>query len=143
MPETTEVGIVVGDRREDGFVHGAPGLIEYGYLERPIETFRITARLGRVRIGYGDGAYSESAQAAYSAKTEVHPDHRRRGVGTMLLQKKLEIFRERGAEVVYSMVASKAGIGLVDSCGFRHDEPLSVELADEYWSRTIGGDNRA
>jgi GNAT superfamily N-acetyltransferase len=60
----------------------------------------------------------------------VHPDHRRRGVGSALLERCIEHLRERGVRSI-KLDATPAGKRVYDGLGFKDEWPLAR------WERTI------
>jgi GNAT superfamily N-acetyltransferase len=59
----------------------------------------------------------------------VHPDHRRRGIGTALLKRCIDYLRERGVRSI-KLDATPAGKPVYDGLGFKDEWPLAR------WERT-------
>lgn len=84
----------------------------------------------RVRIVAPDGTLAASGRLAPTGRTavadriETHPEHRRRGLGGNVMRT-LEAAGAQAGAVTGVLAATREGLALYDSLGWRHEGPLT------------------
>ncbi|PSQ16466.1 N-acetyltransferase [Halobacteriales archaeon QS_8_69_26] len=101
-------------------------------------TVLLVAAEGEV-VGFAHAAVSTERMAGSILRLYVHPDHRRRGIGSDLLAATVEALRDLEVERIEAMVlaANDQGNEFYREAGFRRDDVGETKITGEYYEENV------
>lgn len=117
-----------------------PDTVEEWYdpdrLREEVETPGVVvpvAEAGGEVVGFAHAVVSTESWTGAILRLYVHPDHRREGIGTQLLEATVDRLRDRNAERIEAMVLAdnEAGNEFYRAAGFEREDTGETVIGDE------------
>lgn len=111
-------------------------------MRRAIDDARTVVLVGDLTgevVGFSHAAVSTERPTGSILRLYVHPDHRRRGLGSNLLEETIDALRDRDVERVEAMVLAEneRGNEFYREAGFRMDDSGETTIAGELYGENV------